>query len=264
MEFVVELRGANKVIVATGEIRRGDAAKFQQIAHLATPGPKGLRGILLRSPGGSVEEAKQIATIIETLHFVTAVDGDCASACSMILYPAGKAFLLLNGGRLGFHPCFDARDQREVPECTEAIATLAASRGLPYGSVTLFASLVETSGMFWITNVLSPCYGLERFPGDAPPTSYTVPCPHAILTMIRTGGSNARGEHPRQGYSRSYCVRRSTEMLSRPRSADDGNSLKSHDKVPYEAALDRSSTNNNLIPARIGPAVFGAPRPSRT
>jgi uncharacterized protein YecT (DUF1311 family) len=188
MEFVIET-GDNgvKVVRAFGPIRPGDAEKLRAVAGQATIGPGGLRAMLLSGPGGLVEEAKLVARLISAFDFKTMVDDDCASACASILYPAGKAFILLDKGRLGFHPCYSAVDLKELPECTEDIAQFSLRNGFPYGSIKVFASVTSATDIFWVSNVLARCYGMERFSGEKPPASYTQICPAAYFEIIQSG-----------------------------------------------------------------------------
>jgi hypothetical protein len=101
-----------------------------------------------------------------------------------ILYPAGRYFMLLDGGKLGFHSCYDSRSLAEQPECTEDIAKFAASNGFPYGSLKIFASLAGPAEMYWVTNVLAYCYGMERFIGEPAPITISTLCPYVRLTLI--------------------------------------------------------------------------------
>ena len=132
MEFTKNTVRRGIVIRATGPIEIGDAAKLRRIASEATVDERGLRRIVLESPGGNVAEAIRIGTIIRNSNFVTLVGGECASACAMVFYPAGRYFVLLDGGKLGFHSCYD-QNLIERPECTELIARFAGSNGFPYG-----------------------------------------------------------------------------------------------------------------------------------
>jgi membrane-bound ClpP family serine protease len=169
MEFAPFASRAGIAIKATGAIEIGDAAKLQQVIHQASVDEKGLRRIILESPGGKAGEAMLIAKLIRANNFITLVGGECASACAMILYPAGRYFMLLDGGKLGFHSCYDSRSLVEQPECTKAVAEFAASNGFPYGSIKIFASLAGPAEMYWVTNVLAYCYGMERFIGNLHP-----------------------------------------------------------------------------------------------
>jgi len=119
MEFTKHVARHGIAIKATGQIEQGDADRFQRLAPEASIDEKGLRRIVLESPGGSVAEAVRVATIIRARNFVTLVGGECASACAMVLYPAGRYFMLLDNGKLGFHSCYDRHTLIEGPECTE-------------------------------------------------------------------------------------------------------------------------------------------------
>jgi uncharacterized protein YecT (DUF1311 family) len=126
----------------------------------------------------------RIAVIIRNNNFVTLVGGDCASACAMVLYPAGRYFMLLDGGKLGFHSCYGSQSLTELPECTESIANFAATNGFPYGSIKLFASLAGPADMHWVSNVLAYCYGMEHFIGDPAPVTVSTLCPKVGFALI--------------------------------------------------------------------------------
>lgn len=92
--------------------------------------------------------------------------------------------MLLDGGKLGFHSCYNSATLAELPECTEAMASLAASNGFPYGSLKVFASLAGPAEMYWITNVLADCYGMEHFIDDPAPVTVQTLCPSVRLALI--------------------------------------------------------------------------------
>jgi uncharacterized protein YecT (DUF1311 family) len=183
MEFTKSVVPAGTAIKATGPIRAGDAAKLESLVRDVTVDEKGLRRIILESPGGEVGEAVRVAEIIRNNNFVTLVGGECASACAMILYPAGRYSYLIGQGKLGFHSCYD-KQLVVHPECTEAIAKIAASFGFPYGSIKLFASLKGPADMYWITNVTAYCYGLEHLIGDPAPITISTLCPTVYQALI--------------------------------------------------------------------------------
>ena len=184
MEFTKHVARPGTAIKATGPIEIGDAAKLEALVPTATVDEKGLRRIILESPGGQVVEAVRIAKIIRDYNFVTLVGGECASACAMVLYPSGQYAMLLDGGKLGFHGCYDSRTSVEHPECTDVIAKLASSNGFPYGSIKVLASLAGPSDMYWVTNVLAYCYGLEHFIGDPAPITISTLCPSVAQALI--------------------------------------------------------------------------------
>ena len=183
MEFTKHVARPGTAIKATGSIEAGDAAKLEALVSAATVDEKGLRRIILESPGGEVVEAVRIAKIIRNNNFVTLVGGECASACAMVLYPAGRYSYLIGQGKLGFHSCYD-RQFVVHPECTEAIAKIAASFGFPYGSIKVFASLKGPADMYWITNIAAYCYGLEHLIGDPAPISVSTLCPQVYKALL--------------------------------------------------------------------------------
>lgn len=184
MEFDLKPFENGLAISATGEIERGDANKLKKIADQATIDQRGLRRIILESPGGLVAEATRIAEIIKSNNFMTLVGGECASACASVLYPAGRYAVLLDGGKLGFHSCYDATNLIELPECTQEIAELAARNGMPLGSVKVLSSLAGPTNMYWISNVLAHCYGLEHMVGDPDPVAVENLCPKIYSVLI--------------------------------------------------------------------------------
>jgi uncharacterized protein YecT (DUF1311 family) len=172
------------VLTANGVIENGDVARFLSVAPFATQDGNGYRRIVLRSPGGDVAVAMRVAVELRQWNFITFVDADCASACAMILYPAGVYSILGDKGRLGFHNCYSTRTENIVPECTEAIAQFAKRQGMPYGSIKILAGLRGAGEMLWVTNVLAHCYGMERLPGDQAPVTVSTLCAHVALTLI--------------------------------------------------------------------------------
>jgi len=184
LEFEKIVTRGGVAIKATGPIRSGDAEKLRAVVSVATVDEHGLRRVILESPGGEVAEALRVAEVIKNNDFITLVDGECASACATVLYPAGRYAMLLDGGRLGFHACYDARTSVVHPECTELIAKFAASNGFPYGSIKVFASLRGPAEMHWVTNVLAHCYGMEHFIGDPDPVTVSTLCPTVVRVLV--------------------------------------------------------------------------------
>jgi uncharacterized protein YecT (DUF1311 family) len=204
MEFTERVSSRGTVIIATGPIQTGDAAKLERVVGKATVDEKGLRRIILESRGGEVGEAVRVAEIIRNNNFVTLVGGECASACAMVLYPAGRYSYLMGQGKLGFHNCYD-RQLVVHPECTKAIAKLAASYGFPYGSIKLFATLKGPAEMYWITNVVAYCYGLERLIGDPAPISVSTLCPKVYQALL-----DGKFQEPERPLGPSFDCRKAT------------------------------------------------------
>jgi membrane-bound ClpP family serine protease len=177
MTFTLEQGRGGIYIVARGDIVPGDAQNFALAVPHATVDTRGFRHILLGSNGGSVQEAKAMAKVIRENNFFVVVDQDCASACAAILYPAGSHFMLMDSGRLGFHQCYDGRNFEVLPDCTKEIAELAAEHGFPYGTLKVLSEMSGPAEMTWVTNVPTPCFGMEWLPDDPPPVSLALPCP---------------------------------------------------------------------------------------
>jgi len=70
--------------VLSGEIKTGDAKKI--LAMLLDPNAPSLTGLVVNSPGGSVDEAIKIAKLVKSLYISVKVEpnGHCASACFFI------------------------------------------------------------------------------------------------------------------------------------------------------------------------------------
>ena len=169
---------------ASGPIEAGDVERFLIAAPHATQDGNGYRRIILESRGGDVAVAMRVAVLLRQWNYVSFVNADCASACAMILYPAGVYSILGDKGRLGFHNCYSASAGTNIPECTEAIAEFATRHGMPYGSIKIFAGLRGANAMLWVTNVLAHCYGMERLPGDQAPVTVSILCPHAAHALM--------------------------------------------------------------------------------
>lgn len=71
-------------LTLSGEIKTGDAKKL--LAMLLDPKSPYFSGVIVNSPGGSVDEAIKIAKLVKSLYTPVSVDpnGYCASACFFI------------------------------------------------------------------------------------------------------------------------------------------------------------------------------------
>lgn len=182
MTFSLEERGRGTVVRAEGAITAGDAGRFTEIAGRATR--KAL--FLGDSPGGSIADAMLLALEVRRLGFDTIVTGLCASACAMVVYPAGKAFLVSPTGYLGFHSCHDP-DEQPVRDCNDRLAEFAAENGFPWGNIASIAASVPPGEMLWFSGVLAPCFGMDRLPDDPDYWFGKSPCSLALI-HLRTGG----------------------------------------------------------------------------
>jgi len=85
------------VVCFFGYIDDASAKKF-----LALPIRDGSM-LVLRSIGGSVEAALDMADVIVAKHLVAVVDAKCLSSCANYLFIAAAAKIVLDGGVVGFH-----------------------------------------------------------------------------------------------------------------------------------------------------------------
>ena len=81
-----------RVVVAIGEIRRGDARRLERALEKADRDRHGTKRLYLESEGGQVVEALKMADVITAAKVSTIVRKGkfCASACASILFVAGK------------------------------------------------------------------------------------------------------------------------------------------------------------------------------
>jgi hypothetical protein len=168
MEFTTEsspaLEKSDTVLRANGEIVRGDLEKF--VNHIRSE-PPSRRVLVITSLGGSVSEAIQIAAMITALKFNVVVEGEYASACAQIIFPAGEYSILTVGSVLGIHSCSRGGDRNEL--CNKEIAELAVSNGFPYGTIDKFADLYGPGDMKWMTEISARCFGFYRGSNDPKP-----------------------------------------------------------------------------------------------
>jgi hypothetical protein len=83
-----------------------DVGLFPVVEKVLADNPE-IRIVVLDSPGGDVDEAMRVATMVRLRRLVTGVSRRCSSACT-IIFAAGIERILLPSGKLGFHGCSDA------------------------------------------------------------------------------------------------------------------------------------------------------------
>ncbi len=152
------------VLRAEGEIIAGDANRLQAQLQESPPSTETL---LITSPGGSVQEAIKIAEIVQENSFSVVVIGECASACAMIIFPAGKYSILTSGSLLGIHSCSNSGERNDL--CNSKIAEYATSNGFPYGTIDIFSDLYGPGEMKWMTEISARCFGFYRGLNDLKP-----------------------------------------------------------------------------------------------
>ncbi|MGH1350227.1 MAG: hypothetical protein ACRBBN_05390 [Methyloligellaceae bacterium] len=152
------------VLEASGPIEIGDADTLKKLAPYAKLLPHSYRLLSLNSEGGLVVEAIKLADTIRELDFHTIVKGGdrCASACSAVVFIAGKVRTVEEGGLLGFHSCFSAVTGQASEFCNKEIARLALTRGVSYGSVHSFMKAVLPGKVLWLDRLAAECWGLTK------------------------------------------------------------------------------------------------------
>jgi hypothetical protein len=92
-----------------------------------------------------------------------------SSAYAAILYPAADYYFLL-----------DLSEPRRSP-----IGGFLGNFCAAFGK--MFMDFAGPAQMNCITNVLTPCFGFEHFPGDPPPNHMQHNCVQVIVVMQRAG-----------------------------------------------------------------------------
>lgn len=175
-----------KVIVASGEVRRGDARKLVRALEQADRDRHGTKRLYLDSEGGLVIEALDMADIMREAGVSTIVrkGSMCASACASILFVAGKYRTVERGGLLAIHSCYDARSGKAATECNAMISQHAEVSGV--SGVTMMA-LQEAAGsdmMLVFEAEDAACFGLSLKPG-ARPNKRLPPCMRDAIRVRR-------------------------------------------------------------------------------
>ncbi|MGL4311011.1 MAG: hypothetical protein ACRCSU_11040 [Paracoccaceae bacterium] len=136
------------VVLVTGEIVPGDAAKFAEVTR-----DLGAAAIVLESPGGNLMEGLTIGTAIRDRGFGTGVapDTDCASACALA-WIAGMERFMDPTALIGFHSAYTQTEDR-IEESGFANAMVAAYLAkLGFGpDVITFATEAAPEDMNWLT-----------------------------------------------------------------------------------------------------------------
>lgn len=169
-----------RIVVARGVIGAGDTERLRLALAKADPGRDGLRSIVLDSPGGAVDEALEMAALMDRERVAVTVGpgATCASACAQIIFFAGVERIVQEGGRLGLHSCSRAGASTRMPICNEMIAQQASGRGAPYGTLMAFMQMTGPDQMRWLGAEDADCWGLTLWPpgsnrgirrGDLPP-----------------------------------------------------------------------------------------------
>ena len=224
MDFRVATWNGHQAVLGTGKIGLGDAENLHRIASSVPSAAHGYRIILLNSPGGSVAEAFKMAEAMERLkmHTVLPRDATCESACGAILFIAGHARTVEEGGRLGLHTCYRTDTGIASSDCNERIALNAVAHGVSHGSLMAAMESTPPEGMTMYSRKWAECIGLTKYPGsDEAGFERSEPCVLAMITgreqgaqaawrlHLESGGLSAFvrtfGDHMREGEIKMRC-----------------------------------------------------------
>lgn len=175
-----------KVVVATGDIRRGDARRLARALERVDRDRHGTRRLYLESEGGLVVEALEMADIMRREEVSTIVRRGtmCASACASILFVAGKYRTVEKGGLLAIHSCYDARNGRPASECNAMISAHAESAGVSGLTMMTLQEAAGSDTMIVFEAEDAACFGLSLKPG-ARPSKATPRCMRDVLRARR-------------------------------------------------------------------------------
>ncbi|HQZ13052.1 MAG TPA: ATP-dependent Clp protease proteolytic subunit [Devosia sp.] len=165
------------VVVAKGDIARGDAKRLARALEKADRDRHGMKQLYLESKGGLVYDALAMAEVMQEVGVSTIVRKDtvCASACASVLFVAGKYRTVEKGGLLAIHSCYDNRNGRAASECNAVISAQAEASGV--SALTMMA-LQEAAGRDSVIVFEADdaaCFGLTLKPG-AKPRKGLAPC----------------------------------------------------------------------------------------
>ena len=186
MEFrLLQSAAGSRSVVATGEIRPGDAQRLGRALEFASRQKNGPRQLLLDSPGGSVGEALAMADVMDRVGVTVIVPAHavCASACASILFVSGKYRSIAKGGGLLVHSCFDDRTGQKVDDCDLYIAAHAQQEGASGLAMMALQEAAGTRAAFLMNEQGAACFGLTREAGHANPR--TPPCIAALRRHAR-------------------------------------------------------------------------------
>ena len=150
------------VIVISGEIVKGDAAKFAAVA--VTAPAKTL--VILSSGGGGTVEGMMIGEAIRARHFQTGIPNGatCASACGLI-WLAGQPRYIGESGNVGFHAAYVVKEgvASEVGNGNALVGAYLSHLGLSYDAI-YFITSAAPEDMAWLHPSDAKRLGIDVIP----------------------------------------------------------------------------------------------------
>lgn len=154
------------VLKLSGPIYIGQAEEVKEKIQEVEVRAHGARVLLLDSPGGDVDEAFEISSILDQfrLHTVVPNGANCASACASILFVAGEFRTVEAFGTLGQHSC--SVNGLPDEQCNKEIAAHAVAHGVSQGSILAFVTYTSPDEILWFTREDADGWGITRYPGE--------------------------------------------------------------------------------------------------
>lgn len=182
MKFRFGTTGGIKVVVASGDISRGDARRLARALEQADRDAHGTKRLYLDSDGGLVDEALKMAEIMSEVGVSTYVRKEtvCASACASILFVSGKYRTVEQGGLLAIHSCYDALTGRPATECNAAISAHAETVGFSGVAMMALQEAAGSDSVIVFESEDAACFGFTLKPG-ARPSKRPAPCVREVL-----------------------------------------------------------------------------------
>jgi hypothetical protein len=165
---LVALSPTEVIIDGQGPIVEGDTARLQQ-ALAAVPQTQRFLALALDSPGGSVAEGEQLASLIHArgLPVVIPSNSKCVSACFLLLAASPRRMAAADA-LVGVHSAsVDGQENDTSLAVTTLIARDAGALGIPPAIV---GKLVETkaASVEWLTHDDLRSMNVTIFDGDTP------------------------------------------------------------------------------------------------
>jgi ATP-dependent protease ClpP protease subunit len=145
------------VIRINGQINLGDEDRFRVLALESKNAI-----VYLESPGGRVQPALEIGTIIRLKGFETAVeDGQCSSACAFI-WLAGEPRMMSNFSSIGFHaPYVTGKDGTRTSSAAQGARIASYLSRLGFSEkVVMFALQAGSEEMQWLQKSTADSLGI--------------------------------------------------------------------------------------------------------
>jgi hypothetical protein len=157
-------------VAIKGDIEDWDLQRFNA---LLTEHPDA-RLVVLESPGGRLQPALEIGTIIRKRGMWTAAMGECASACAYI-WMAGKPLVVSANTQLGFHSPYNGDGDPSISSVGNALVGAYLNQLGYAANVIAYATSADPKQMQWLTPRDAILLGLD--------VTYVTALPELLATL---------------------------------------------------------------------------------